>query len=68
MGNSEGDFLKLNIVQKQGDEFVQSYKNKKVSLLGFVFFPLPVGISGGVNMRLVVLRKNRIALLCKTQI
>jgi len=38
VGNSEGDFLKLNIVQKQGDEFVQSYKNKKVSLLGFVFF------------------------------
>ena len=37
LGIGEGDFLKLNIVQKQGDEFVQSYKNKKVSLLGFVF-------------------------------
>lgn len=68
MGNSKGDFLNLNIVQKQADEFVQNYKNKKVSLLGFVFFPLPVGTSGGVNIRLVVLHKKRIDLLCKTQI
>ena len=37
VGNSEGDFLKLNIAQKRNTEFVQSYKNKKVVQLGFFF-------------------------------
>ena len=37
VGNSEGDFSKLNIVQKQISWFVQNNKDKKVSRLGFDF-------------------------------
>ena len=66
VGNSEGDFLKLNIAQKQITWFVQNNKDKNSFLIRVRFCLLPVVTSEGLNLRLVVLHKNQELVLYKS--
>ena len=66
VGNSEGNFLNLNIAQKQITWFVQNNKDKNSFLIRVRFCLLPVVTSEGLNLRLVVLHKNQEPVLYKS--